>query len=159
MVARSASSARSALSTFAALAAAVAAAAAFAVACSAPADAKKPLPVCDANDSTCSGGRSPSTSNQTHSDVPTDPVPAPDQATDDPASTSPSAPTSKPSSPEAGVDAAPVVGQFCQELATCCNDLGAAGYDTSMCKSVLSTNNEDACYAKHDSYKQSGDCT
>ncbi len=159
MLARSARSARSALSLLA-LAAATATAAAFAVACSAPADSKKPLPVCDANDPTCSGGRAPSTDNQTHSDVPTDPVPAPDQATDDPASTSASTtPPSKPSSPEAGVDAAPVVGQFCQELATCCTDLGAAGYDTTMCKSVLSTNNEDACYAKHDSYKQSGDCT
>jgi hypothetical protein len=85
-------------------------------------------------------------SNQTHSDVPTDPVPAPEQASEDPAS---SAPATKP---------APAVGPFCQQLATCCTDLGAAGYDTSMCKSVLSTNNEDACYSKHDSYKQSGDC-
>jgi len=30
---------------------------------------------------------------------------------------------------------------------------------SSVCKSVLSTDNKDACYAKHDSYKQSGDCT
>ena len=127
------------------------------VACSAPADsAKKPLPVCDAKDPTCPGVPASSSDNKTHSDVPTDPVPAPDQATDDPGS---SAPATKPApSPEAGVDAAPVIGQFCQQLATCCTDLAAAGYDTTMCKSVLSTNNEDACYSKHDSYKQSGDC-
>jgi hypothetical protein len=87
--------------------------------------------------------------------LPTDPVQAPDMATDDPASTSPSKPAA---SPEAGIDAAPAVGQLCEQLAQCCKDLGSAGYDTTMCKSVLSTNNEDACYAKHDSYKQSGDC-
>lgn len=65
---------------------------------------------------------------------------------------------SKPAA-EAGVDAATAVGPLCQQLAQCCKDLGDAGYDTTMCKSVLSTNNEDACYSKHDSYKQSGDCT
>lgn len=30
---------------------------------------------------------------------------------------------------------------------------------SSVCTSVLSTDNEDACHAKYDSYKQSGDCT
>lgn len=139
-------------------AAALAALAALAtVACSAPADsAKKPLPVCDAKDPECPGVPASSADNKTHSDVPTDPVPAP--ATDDPGSTTPATPPPTKPSPEAGVDAAPVVGQFCQQLATCCTDLAAAGYDTTMCKSVLSTNNEDACYTKHDSYKQSGDC-
>ena len=136
---------------------AFAALASAAVACSAASDsAKKPLPVCDAKDPACPGVPASNAGNQTHSDVPTDPVPAPDQATDDPGS---SAPATKPApSPEAGVDAAPVVGQFCQQLAQCCTDLASAGYDTTMCKSVLSTNNEDACYSKHDSYKQSGDC-
>ncbi len=130
-----------------------------AVACSAPADgAKKPLPICDAKDPECPGVPASKADNKTHTDVPTDPVPVPDQATDDPASSAP-APATKPApSPEAGVDAAPVVGKFCQQLATCCTDLAAAGYDTAICKSVLSTNNEDACYSKHDSYKQSGDC-
>lgn len=127
-----------------------------AVACSAPPDSsKKALPVCDATDPECPGV--PSSANKTHSDVPTDPVPAPAAAA---ASDAPTAtPPAKSPSPEAGVDAAPVVGEFCQELATCCKDLGDAGYDTTSCKSVLSTNNEDACYSKHDTYKQSGDCT
>jgi hypothetical protein len=137
--------------------AALAVVAGAAVACSSPADsAKKSLPVCDANDPSCPGvPASSKTDNKTHGDVPTDPVQAPDMATDDPASTSPSKPAA---SPEAGIDAAPAVGQLCEQLAQCCKDLGSAGYDTTMCKSVLSTNNEDACYAKHDSYKQSGDC-
>lgn len=30
---------------------------------------------------------------------------------------------------------------------------------SSVCKSVLSTDNEDACHANYDSFKQSGDCT
>jgi hypothetical protein len=136
---------------------ALAALAALAVACSAaPDSAKKPLPVCDAKDPSCPGVPASNAGNQTHGNVPTDPVPAPAEATDDPGSATPD--TKPTPSPEAGVDAAPVVGQLCQQLATCCTDLGAAGYDTTMCKSVLSTNNEDACYAKHDSYKQSGDC-
>ena len=136
--------------------AALASVSAAAVACGAPADsAKKSLPVCDANDPSCPGVPASKADNKTHSDVPTDPVQASDTATDDPAAPAPSTPMK---SPEAGVDAAPVVGMFCQQLATCCKDLGTAGYDTTMCKSVLSTNNEDACYAKHDSYKQSGDC-
>ncbi len=126
------------------------------VACSAaPDSAKKPLPVCDAKDPECPGVPASAADNKTHSDVPTDPVPAP--ATDSPGDTTPDAPAPA-TTPEAGVDAAPAVGQFCQQLATCCKDLGDAGYDTTMCKSVLSTNNEDACYSKHDSYKQSGDC-
>jgi hypothetical protein len=135
---------------------ALAVVAAVAVACSAPADsAKKPLPICDATDPSCPGVPASKSDNKTHGDIPTDPVAVPDMATDDPAATTPTPPAP---SPEAGVDAAPVVGQFCQQLATCCKDLGDAGYDTTMCKSVLSTNNEDACYSKHDSYKQSGDC-
>jgi len=87
MLVRSASSARigvlSTLSVLAALAAAVCV-----VACSAPADAKKPLPTCDANDPTCVHGPASSTDNKAHGDIPTDPVPVPDQTTDDPGSTS-----------------------------------------------------------------------
>ena len=120
-----------------------------AVACSAPVDsAKKPLPVCDAKDPECPGVPA-SSSNKTHSDVPTDPVQVPDPT-----------PAADPApSPEAGVDAAPVMGKECTTLATCCGQLKDAGYDTSICKSILSTNNEDACYAKHASYKSDGDCT
>lgn len=45
-------------------------------------------------------------------------------ATDDPGSTSPSKPAA---SPEAGIDAAPVVDPICGQLAQCCKDLGSAG--------------------------------
>jgi hypothetical protein len=92
--------------------------------------------------------------NKAHADPTT--VPDPGSATPSPDPT----PDPKPAtSPEAGVDAAPVVGKYCQELSTCCDDLKSAGYDTTICKSVLSTNNEDACYTKHASYKSDGDCT
>ncbi len=122
-----------------------------AVACAAPVDsAKKPLPVCDAKDPECPGVPA-SSSNKTHTDVPTDPVVVPDPT--------PVAPHPGEISPEAGVDAAPVVGKDCTALSTCCGQLKDAGYDTTMCKSILSTNNEDACYDKHKSYKDSGDCT
>jgi hypothetical protein len=130
---------------------AFAALATVAVACSAPADSsKKPLPVCDAKDPECPGIPA-SSSNKAHSDVPTDPVQVPDPA---PATTPATTP-----SPEAGVDAAPVVGKDCTALTECCGQLKDAGYDTTICKSILSTNNEDACYDKHKSYKDSGDCT
>ena len=121
------------------------------VACNAPVDsAKKPLPVCDAKDPECPGVPA-SSSNKAHSDVPTDPVQVPDP-------TPTPAPTPA-TSPEAGVDAAPVVGTECTGLGACCQQLKDAGYDTTICKSILSTNNEDACYDKHKSYKDSGDCT
>lgn len=121
-----------------------------AVACSAPADSsKKPLPICDAKDPECPGV--PASSNKAHSDVPTDPVQVPDPT---PAPNADPAP-----SPEAGVDAAPVIGKECTALSVCCGQLKDAGYDTTMCKSILSTNNEDACYDKHKSYKDGGDCT
>jgi hypothetical protein len=130
---------------------AFAALSAVAVACSAPADSsKKPLPVCDAKDPECPGV--PASSNKAHSDVPTDPVQVPDATSPDPT------PAPAPS-PEAGVDAAPVIGKECTALSTCCGQLKDAGYDTTICKSILSTNNEDACYEKHASYKGSGDCT
>jgi hypothetical protein len=58
---------------------------------------------------------------------------------------------------DAPIDAAP--GPECTKLSACCDQLDAAGYDTTTCKSVLSTNNDDACYAKYDEYKQFGDCT
>lgn len=124
-----------------------------AAACSAPADSsKKPLPVCDAKDPECPG--IPASSNKTHTDVPTDPVPVPDPApAPAPAADAPA------TSPEAGVDAAPVIGKECTALAACCKQLEDAGYVTTICKSILSTNNEDACWEKHASYKSSGDCT
>ena len=135
------------------LLAALAILSALAVACSAPADSsKKPLPVCDAKDPECPGIPP---SNKAHSDVPTDSVALPDPTpTPDPGS----GPSTSPS-PEAGVDAAPVVGKECTTLSACCTQLKDAGYDTTICKSILSTNNEDACYAKHASYKDSGYCT
>lgn len=124
-------------------------------ACSAaPDSAKKPLPVCDADDPDCPGVPASSSPKKPRSDVPTDPVPAPEGASEStPADPVPS------TSPEAGADAAPAVGKDCQGLAACCQQLQDAGYDTTSCKSVLSTNNEDACYTKHASYKQFGDCT
>jgi hypothetical protein len=124
-----------------------------AVACSAPADSsKKPLPVCDAKDPECPGV--PASSNKAHTDVPTDPVVVPDQTPAPAADPTPAA-----TSPEAGVDAAPVMGKECTALSTCCGQLKDAGYDTTICKSILSTNNEDACWEKHASYKDGGDCT
>jgi hypothetical protein len=120
------------------------------VACSAaPDSSKKPLPVCDAKDPECPGVPASAGTNKTHADVPSDPVKVPDPA-----------PASEPTpQAEAGVDAAPVVGKDCQGLAACCKQLGDAGYDTTKCKSVLSTNNEDACYTQHASYKSFGDCS
>ena len=120
-----------------------------AVACSAPVDsAKKPLPVCDAKDPECPGVPA-SSSNKAHEDMPTDPVQVPDPT-----------PAADPTpSPEAGIDAAPVIGKECTMLYTCCGQLKDVGYDTTMCTSILSTNNEDACYDKHKSYKDSGDCS
>ena len=121
-----------------------------AVACSAPADsAKKPLPVCDATDPSCPGVPERS-SNKAHSDIPTDPVSAPE-----PTPTPAPAPVA-----DAGHDAAEAgPGPQCAGLAACCKQLGEAGYITTTCMSVLSTNNEDACYTQHASYKSSGDCT
>jgi hypothetical protein len=122
-----------------------------AVACSAaPDSAKKPLPVCDAKDPECPGVPA-SNGNKTKTEVPETPVQVPDPETQTPD------PTPAPSK-DAGVDSAPVLGKYCQELSQCCDDLKSAGYDTTMCKSVLSTNNEDACYTKHASYKTDGDC-
>ena len=98
----------------------------------------------------------PASGNKTHSDVPTDPVPAPVSMPDLPPDPAPAA------HPDAGLDAAdaaPKAGPQCQALAACCKQLGDAGYVTTTCKSVLSTNNEDACYTQHASYKTSGDCT
>jgi hypothetical protein len=134
------------LVAFAALSASIA------LACSAPADSsKRPLPVCDAKDPECPGV--PSSSNKAHADVPSDPVPVPEPVPATEPSPSPSP------SPDAGVDAAPVVGKECLALGACCGQLKDAGYDTAVCKSILSTNNEDACYDKHASYKSDGDCT
>ena len=122
-----------------------------AVACGAEVDsAKKPLPVCDANDPQCPGIPASSSPKKPRSEIPTDPVPAP---------ATPSEPAKEEVLPDAGVDAAPVVGQECGKLSTCCDQLGAAGYLTTTCKSVLSTNNEDACYSQHAAYKSGGDCT
>jgi hypothetical protein len=127
--------------------------AAASVACSdAPDSAKKPLPVCDANDVNCPGVPATSAPKKPHTEIPTDPVPAPvtqRPQEDDPAS----------ATPDAGVDAAPVLGAFCKKLSTCCDQLGEAGYITTTCKSVLSTNNEDACYTQHATYKSAGDCS
>ena len=124
-----------------------------AVACSAAEDsAKKPLPVCDAKDSDCPGVKS-SAPKVPHQEVPTDPVVAPPATTEPPPKTEPSTPI------EAGVDAAPVVGPQCQGLAACCKQLGEAGYVTTTCVDVLSTNNENACSTQHTSYKSFGDCS
>ena len=126
-----------------------------AVACSAaPDSAKKPLPVCDAKDPECPGVPAGSSPNKTHSDMPTDPVHAPDPA--------PETKTETTKGADAGhdaADAAPVVGKQCEALGACCKQLGDAGYSTTTCKSVLSTNNEDACYTQHASYKSFGDCS
>ena len=65
----------------------------------------------------------------------------------------------KPQPERDAADAAPVMGKECRGLAACCAEVGAAGYDTTMCKRVLSTNNEDACWLKHKSLKDFGDCT
>lgn len=125
-----------------------------AVACNAEVDsAKKPLPVCDADDPTCPGVPASSSPKKPHTEMPTDPVPAP--ATE-PTKVEPATGTG---SPDASVDSAPVVGKECAKLSTCCDQLGKAGYITTTCKSVLSTNNEDACYTQHASYKSAGDCT
>lgn len=129
-----------------------------AVACvAAPDSAKKPLPICDAKDPECPGVPAASSPNRTRADSPSTPVPTPDPATDE---TDP-APAPPPAA-DAGVDAAdaaPVVGQFCQKLAACCTELATAGYITTTCMSVLSTNNEDACYTQHARYKEYGDCS
>lgn len=121
------------------------------VACSADPDSgKKPLPVCDAKDPDCPGV--PSSSKSPRSDTKADPVQVPTTGTT-PLEPEPS------TLPDASVDAAPVLGKDCQGLAACCKQLGDAGYDTTRCKSVLSTNNEDACYTQHASYKSFGDCS
>ena len=121
------------------------------VACSAaPDSAKKPLPICDAKDPECPGVPASPGPKTPHSDPKAEPVDVPTTGT------TPLEPTP---SPEAGTDAAPVVGKTCQVLAACCKQLGDAGYDTTRCKSVLSTNNEDACYTQHASYKSFGDCS
>ena len=125
-----------------------------ALACSAAADSsKKPLPVCDAKDPECPGVPAARSPNQTHSDIPQDPVHAPEPTP------TPADPAPKPAA-DAGHDAAEAgPGKFCTQLGVCCKQLGAAGYVTTTCMSVLSTNNEDACYTQHASYKSSGDCT
>jgi hypothetical protein len=129
----------------------------FAVACSdAPDSAKKPLPVCDAKDPDCPGVAS-SAPKTPKADVPSDAVPVPSQQTEQPLPNS-TPPTPAPSA-DAGVDAAPAMGELCTKLAACCTQLGDAGYDTKTCKSVLSTKNEDACYTQHASYKSFGDCS
>lgn len=123
------------------------------VACSAdPDSAKKPLPVCDAKDPDCPGVPPSSSSKTPRSDTNADPVQVPTTGTT-PLEPAPS------TLPDASVDAAPVLGKDCQGLAACCKQLGDAGYDTTRCKSVLSTNNEDACYTQHASYKSFGDCS
>lgn len=128
-----------------------------AVACSAaPDSAKKPLPVCDAKDPDCPGVPAASSPNRTRGETPRTPVPTPEPDEDTDLEPAPSP------SPDAGIDAAdaaPVVGPFCQKLAGCCKQLEDAGYMTNTCKSVLSTNNEDACYTQHASYKSYGDCS
>jgi hypothetical protein len=126
---------------------ALAAAGTFAVACTASTDTtKKPLPTCDATDPSCPGINSPTKKAPT--DVPTDPVVVPDPT-----------PMTDAAPMEAGKDAAPVVGMECKGLATCCAQLGDAGFVTTTCLDVLSTNNENACYTQHAVYKNSGDCT
>lgn len=124
-----------------------------AVACSAAAEStKKPLPVCDADDAACPGVPASPSPKKPLQEVPTDPVPAPAA---DPAPAEPAADAGPASAP----DAAPVMGDDCKALDACCKQLGEAGYDTTRCKSVLSTNNEDACYTQHASYKSFGDCS
>jgi hypothetical protein len=117
-----------------------------AVACSAADSSKAPLAVCNVDDPKCPSVAS--AKKQPHADVAADPVPT---VSPEPA------PEAKPS-PEAGTDAAPVLGKECLALSACCDSLAASGYDTTMCKSVLSTNNEDACYTKHASFVEFGDC-
>lgn len=135
------------------LAVALLATASVAIACSAdPDSAKKPLPVCDAKDPDCPGVPPSSASKTPKSDNSADPVEVPTTGTT-PLEPEPS------TLPDASVDAAPVLGKDCQGLAACCKQLGDAGYDTTRCKSVLSTNNEDACYTQHASYKSFGDCS
>ena len=133
---------------------ALASALASVVACSAaPDSAKKPLPVCDAKDPDCPGV--PASSNKTHGEIPTDPVPAPPQSMP----VLPPEPSSTSDSGADAADAAPKVGPQCAALGACCKQLGDAGYVTTTCNSVLSTNNEDACYTQHASYKTYGDCS
>src|SRR5437016_166063 len=68
--------------------------------------------------------------------------------------------TSAPKTKDAGLDAPPdaALGPDCAKLSACCAEIAAAGEDASTCKSVLSTKNDDACYAQYDRYKQYGDC-
>ena len=122
-----------------------------AVACSAAPDTSKTsLPVCNVDDPGCPRVTTHAP-NKEHSDIPSDPVHVPE----------PPPPSAvQPAAADAGHDAAPVgPGKFCTELGACCKQLGEAGYVTTTCMSVLSTNNEDACYTQHASYKSSGDCT
>jgi|GEM_PF-5138845 len=75
--------------------------------------------------------------------------------TDDPV------PGEEPASEQTNADAgsAPTPGKACTALDACCKQLADAGYDTATCKSVVSTVNEDACFAQHDRYKSFGDCS
>jgi hypothetical protein len=128
-----------------------------AVGCSAPYKAKEGLPVCEDGDPECNGDtnretarRGSSTSTSSTSGAPTTP------GETEPAATTPT------SSTDAGakVDAAPPpVQPSCAKLATCCDEIKAAGYQDTNCRGVVADNNNQSCYATHVLYKNAGDCT
>lgn len=124
---------------------ALAAAASAAVACSAaPDSATKPLPVCDADDPECPGVPK-SSGNKAHTEIPTNPVPAPEPKP---------APSNEPDPPKDEADAGKkAFGPLCKELAACCDKLDAEGY-TSFCRESLNTGVESVCSTKRREYKE-----
>lgn len=137
---------------------AAATALALAVGCAAPYKEKSSLPVCDEGDTSCSGGgnqettkkgSSSSSNSSSSNNAPSDPDPAPSSTAPAPTTTA-----------DAGKDAAPPPQEpSCKDLDGCCQQLKDQGYDPSMCKGVVGTNNNLACYSSYQNYKNAGDCS
>jgi len=124
------------------------------VACEAGGPSKPPLPVCDEGSDGCSKvakAEKQPTASQGPSGDPVTP------ATQDLKEADAGAATDTAASADASADAA--LGELCTELASCCDEIEAAGYLPDNCRSVVALRHEGACYAQHEQYKTAGDCS
>jgi hypothetical protein len=124
------------------------------IACGSDPTANKSLPICEEGTEKCpsvpkAGKKAPPSTGG--------PTGTPQQVP--PAEETP--PTKEEPKADGGADAegSKPLGTLCTALQKCCSDLEAAGYSTDACKDVVSTKNENACYAQHKQYKDFGECS
>jgi hypothetical protein len=130
-----------------------------AIACSAPAPTKKSANATCAKDPT----KCPSPSDSTAGD-PNAAEDPPISSTPDPSSVNSADPPedaghADASHPDAAKPDSSAPVNECTALDACCSQLGAAGYNTTTCRSFVTAQDQTKCKTQHASYKSFGDCT